>query len=100
MIVAQPDVRQPDDVFFTTDLDLSPEEVASVYAGRWSSEDTSGTPNGGEGPQSWKGQVPERAAALSLWTTRRSGCGTSSATACRRPGSLDPGTPPNERRPR
>jgi hypothetical protein len=45
--------------------------VASIYAGRWSIEDTFRNTKqllGGEDPQSWKGQGPERAAALSLWT--------------------------------
>ena len=71
MVVADPDARQPDDLFFTSDLDLAPEEVASLYAGRWSIEDTFRNTKqllGGEAPQSWKGQGPERAAALSLWT--------------------------------
>src|SRR5207237_7077457 len=30
VVVADPDVRQPDDLFFTTDLDLAPEQVASL----------------------------------------------------------------------
>ena len=71
VVVADPDARQPDDLFFTTDLDLAPEYVAGIYAGRWSIEDTFRNTKqllGGENPQSWKGQGPERAAALSLWT--------------------------------
>ena len=71
VVVADPDARQPDDLFFSTDLDLAPDQVASVYAGRWSIEDTFRNTKqllGGEDPQSWKGQGPERAAALSLWT--------------------------------
>ena len=40
VVVADPDARQTDDLFFTTDLGLAPNEVASLYAGRWSIEDT------------------------------------------------------------
>lgn len=71
VVVADPDVRQPDDLFFTTDLSLVPEQVVSIYAGRWSIEDTFRNTKqllGGEDPQSWRGHGPERAAALSLWT--------------------------------
>jgi hypothetical protein len=71
VVVADPHARQPDDLFFTTDLDLAPEDVPSLYAGRWSIEDTFRNTKqllGGENPQSWKGQGPERAAALALWT--------------------------------
>lgn len=70
VIVRDPDGTQPDDFFFTTDLDAAPAEVAGSYAGRWSIEDTFRNTKqflGGEGPQTWKGQGPERAAALSLW---------------------------------
>jgi len=44
--------------------------VASRYAGRWSIECTFRDTKqdlGGEDPQCWKRQGPERAAALSLW---------------------------------
>jgi len=71
VVVADPNARQRDDLFFTTDLDLTPEDVASLYAGRWSIEDTFRNTKqllGGEDPQSWSGRGPERAAALSLWT--------------------------------
>jgi len=70
-VVVDVDVRQPDDLFFTTDLSLAPEEVASLYAGAGRSRTPSANTKqllGGEDPQSWKGQGPERAAALSLWT--------------------------------
>jgi hypothetical protein len=71
VIVRDPQGRQPDDFFFTTDLDCTPEWVASHYAGRWSIEDTFRNVKqqflGGYQPQSWSHQGPERAAGLSLW---------------------------------
>jgi len=70
VIVRDPTGKQHDDFFFTTDLDDTPEQVASRYAGRWSIEDTFRNVKqflGGEDPQTWKHQGPERAAALSLW---------------------------------
>jgi hypothetical protein len=70
VIVRDPTGKQHDDFFFTTDLDDTPEDVASRYAGRWSIEDTFRNVKqflGGEDPQTWKHQGPERAAALSLW---------------------------------
>lgn len=70
VIVRDPTGKQHDDFFFTTDLDDTPEAVASRYAGRWSIEDTFRNVKqflGGEDPQTWKHQGPERAAALSFW---------------------------------
>jgi len=70
VIVRDPAGRQPDDFFFTTDLQASGATVASRYAGRWCIEDTFRNVKQvlrGEDPQTWKGQGPERAAALSLW---------------------------------
>lgn len=70
VIVRDPNGKEHDDFFFTTDLDDSPEKVASRYAGRWSIEDTFRNVKqflGGEDPQTWRHQGPERAAALSLW---------------------------------
>lgn len=70
VVVRDPARRQPDDFFFTTDLDCAPEWVASHYAGRWSIEDTFRNVKqhlGGGQPQSWRRQGPERAAGLSLW---------------------------------
>ena len=70
VIVRDPKGKQHDDFFFTTDLDDNPEKMASRYAGRWSIEDTFRNVKqflGGEDPQTWKHQGPERAAALSLW---------------------------------
>ncbi|MGH8934186.1 MAG: IS701 family transposase [Egibacteraceae bacterium] len=70
VIVRDPDGHEPDDFFFTTDLDAAPAEVAGFYAGRWSIEDTFAQHQqflGGEDPQTWTADGPERAAALSLW---------------------------------
>jgi hypothetical protein len=70
VIVRDPQGRQPDDFFFTTHVDCAPELVAEHYAGRWSIEDTFRNVKqylGGNQPQSWKHQGPERAAGLSLW---------------------------------
>lgn len=70
VIVRDPAGKEPDDFFFTTQLDATGQEVASGYCGRWSIEDTFRNTKqylGGEDPQSWKGQGPERAAALSFW---------------------------------
>ncbi len=33
-----PTGHEPDDFFFTTDLQMSPQEVVEIYAGRWSIE--------------------------------------------------------------
>lgn len=70
VIVRDPTGKQKDDFFFTTDLEATTEAVAGEYLGRWSIEDTNRNTKqllGGEDPQTWKGQGPERAAALSLW---------------------------------
>jgi len=70
VIVRDPAGKEPDDFFFTTDLDADPADVASQYAGRWSIEETFRNVKQvlrGEDPQSWKKHGPERAAALSLW---------------------------------
>jgi len=70
VIVRDPDGNEPDDFFFTTDLSATGAQVASRYAGRWSIEVTFRDAKqdlGGEDPQCWKRNGPERAAALSLW---------------------------------
>lgn len=62
---------QPDDYFFTDDLDGLAAAVASQYAGRWSIEDTFRSTKqflGTEDPQTRVGDGPERAAVLGLWT--------------------------------
>jgi hypothetical protein len=62
--------RQLGDGLPSTDVDCAPEWVAEHYAGRWSIEDTFRNVKqflGGQQPQSWRHQGPERAAGLSLW---------------------------------
>ena len=70
VIVRDPAGVEPDDFFVTTDLTASGAQVASRYAGRWPIEVCFRDVKqdlGGQNPQSWKRQGPERAAALSLW---------------------------------
>jgi hypothetical protein len=70
VISRDPEGKERDDFFFTTDLSLTAEQVIGGFAGRWSIEDTFKNTKqfvGGEEPQTWKGQGPERAAMLSLW---------------------------------
>lgn len=69
VIVRDPAAIQPDDYFFTTDLDATAASVVSNYAGRWCIEDTfRGTKQflGAEDPQTRKGDGPERVAVLSF----------------------------------
>lgn len=72
VIVRDPSGNQPDDFFFTTDVDTTAESVAADYAARWAIEIEDTFRNvkqhlGGEHPQTWKGPGPERVAALSFW---------------------------------
>ena len=75
VIVRDPEGIEPDDYFFTTDLTATNlaaagAAVASRYAARWPIEVCFRDVKqhlGGQDPQSWKRQGPERAAALSLW---------------------------------
>lgn len=70
VVVRDPAGVERDDLFFTTDLTATPSQVASLYAGRWSIEDTFRATKqslGGEDPQCWKHRGPERVVALSLW---------------------------------
>jgi hypothetical protein len=70
VICRDPEAKEPDDFFFTTNLDASPVSVVTDYAARWSIEDTFRNIKQhlrGQDPQSWKGQGPERAAAFSFW---------------------------------
>jgi len=70
VIVRDPAGIEPDDFFVTTDLSAGGGDVASRYAGRWSIEVCFRDVKqdlGGEDPQSWKRDGPERAACLSLW---------------------------------
>jgi len=71
VVVADPAQRERDDLLFCTDLTIPPELVASLYAGRWSIEVTFRDTKqllGGQEPQCWKAQGPERADAISFWT--------------------------------
>jgi len=71
VVVADPAQCEHDDLLFCTDLTITPELVASLYYGRWSIEVTFRDTKqllGGEEPQCWKAQGPDRAAALSFWT--------------------------------
>jgi hypothetical protein len=70
VISRDPDGKERDDFFFTTDLSLTAEQVIGGAAGRWSIEDTFKNTKqvvGGQEPQTYKGPGPERAAMLSLW---------------------------------
>ena len=70
VISRDPQGKEKDDFFFTTDLDMSAAEVLSCYSDRWAIEDTFRQTKqslGAQQPQTYKGQGPERAAALSLW---------------------------------
>ena len=70
VIVGDPDGVEPDDYFFTTDLNATAAAVAERYATRWAIEVCFRDVKqdlGGQNPQSWKRRGPERAAALSLW---------------------------------
>ncbi len=70
VVVRDPTGVMHDDFFFSTDLEASPGDVASLYAGRWSIECVNREVKQclhAEDPQSWKGKGPERAASLSLW---------------------------------
>ena len=69
VITRDPDGIEPDDFFFTTDVDLAPEVVIAQYSGRWSIEDTFRNTKqfmGGQDPQTWKINGPERAAGFSF----------------------------------
>jgi len=69
VITRDPDGIEPDDFFFTTDVALAPEVVIAQYSGRWSIEDTFRNTKqfmGGQDPQTWKINGPERAAAFAF----------------------------------
>jgi hypothetical protein len=70
VISRDPEGKERDDFFFTTDVSLTGEQTIAGFTGRWSIEDTFKNTKqfvGGQEPQTWKGQGPERAAMLSLW---------------------------------
>ena len=70
VVVRDPEGKEPDDFFFTTDLSMAPGEVLSLYGDRWAVEctyrDVKQLAHGQE-PQTWKGKGPERAANLAFW---------------------------------
>jgi hypothetical protein len=70
VISRDPQGKEKDDFFFTTEVTMNPAEVIGCYADRWAIEDTFKNTKqflGGQQPQTFKGQGPERAAGLSLW---------------------------------
>ena len=70
VISRDPKGKEKDDFFFTTDVTMNPAEVIGCFADRWAIEDTFKNTKqflGGQQPQTFKRQGPERAAALSLW---------------------------------
>ena len=70
VISRDPQGKEKDDFFFSTDVTMKPAEVVGCYADRWAIEDTFKNTKqllGGQQPQTFKRQGPERAAGLSLW---------------------------------
>jgi len=70
VISRDPEGKEKDDFFFTTDMTTEPVEVIECYADRWAIEDTFKNTKqflGGQHPQTFKSKGPERAASLSLW---------------------------------
>jgi len=62
VISRDPDGKEHDDFFFTTDCSLFPAQVISAFADRWAIEDTFRNVKqylGAEQPQCYKGQGPE-----------------------------------------
>jgi hypothetical protein len=69
LISRDPAGKERDDFLFTTDLTMTATNVLECYGDRWAIEDTFKNTKqflGGQQPQTYKGQGPERAAALSL----------------------------------
>jgi len=67
VISRDPQGKEKDDFFFTTDIEMSAAEVLSCYGDRWAIEDTFKQTKqslGAQQPQSYKAKGPERAAAL------------------------------------
>ena len=67
VICRDPDGNEPDDFWVCSDIRLPAAEVVSVYAGRWSIEDTFRATKQTvhvQHPQSWAGEGPARAAML------------------------------------
>lgn len=69
VISRDPAGKEPNDFLFTTDLSMTAVEVLEYFGDRWAIEDTFKNTKqflGGQEPQTYKEQGPERAAALSL----------------------------------
>lgn len=70
VISRDPEGKEKDDFFFTTDLSRDAATVVSEFANRWAIEDTFRNVKqalGGEQPQSWRGKGPERTAAFAYF---------------------------------
>jgi len=70
VISRDPQGKEKDDFFFTTDVRMSAAEVLSCFSDRWAIEDTFKQTKqslGVQQPQTYKDKGPERAAALGLW---------------------------------
>jgi hypothetical protein len=70
VISRDPERKEKDDYFLTTDLSRKPEAVISAFADRWAIEDTFRAVKqslGAEEPQTWQGQGPERVAAFAYF---------------------------------
>lgn len=67
VISRDPEGREKDDFFFTTDLSMDPARLISLYADRWAIEDTFRNCKqylGIQEPQSWKFFGPEQVAVF------------------------------------
>jgi hypothetical protein len=70
VISRDPEGKEKDDFFFTTDVTMTAAQVLECYNDRWAIEDTFKNTKqllGGQQPQTFKTKGPERAAGLSLW---------------------------------
>ena len=70
VISRDPEGKEKDDFFFTTDVTMTAAQVLECYNDRWAIEDTFKNTKqllGGQQPQVFKGKGPESAACLSLW---------------------------------
>lgn len=79
IVSRDPEGKEEDDFFFSTDTKLMPSCIITEFADRWSVEDTFRNIKqflGAEEPQSWKDVAPERAGAFAyllygvVWLTR------------------------------
>jgi len=70
VVSRDPQGKEKDDFFFTTDLGLAGAIVVSEFANRWPIEDAFRNVKqflGGEEPQSWRGKGPARAAGFAYF---------------------------------